>query len=85
VIVHTQIAIISTPFWNKKLNGKHCILIFIAINNVAYFVDNDPNQLHTKVKTRKENILKHITNILKNNEKCEKKRKKEMELFKLHT
>jgi hypothetical protein len=62
-------------FRNKKLTGKHCFLPFIAKNNVTYSANNDPNQLHTKVETRKQlqYILKHITIIYITNKKMQTK------------
>jgi len=35
------------PFWNKTLTSKHHFLPFIVANN-------NPNKLHTKVKTKKQ-------------------------------
>jgi hypothetical protein len=63
---------VLTPSRNKKLTSKHCFLLFIATNNVAYSVNKDPNQLYTKVKTKNNGILKHITTIYISYKKCKK-------------
>jgi hypothetical protein len=57
-------AIISTPSWNKKLINKHLFVPFIVANNVAYFANNNPNQLHTKVKTKKQLHIKTPSHFL---------------------
>jgi hypothetical protein len=44
----------STTFQNKNLNGQHCFLPFKVINIVVQFMNNNPNQLQTKVNTNKE-------------------------------
>jgi hypothetical protein len=66
-------ATILAPSQNKKLSGKHRFLPFIATNNVVYSTNNNPNQLHTKVKAKK-NILKHIIIICISNKKCKRKK-----------
>jgi hypothetical protein len=43
----------SAPSPNKKLSGQHHFLPFKVANNVAQFLNNNPNQLQTKVNTRK--------------------------------
>jgi hypothetical protein len=40
-------------FQNKNLNGQHCFLSFKVANIVLQFVNNDPNQLQTKVNNNK--------------------------------
>jgi hypothetical protein len=43
----------STPSRNKKLSDQHCFFLFKVTNNVAQFANNGPNQLQTKVNTKK--------------------------------
>jgi hypothetical protein len=57
-------ATISAISQNKKLTNKHHSLFFIATNNIMYFVNNNPNQLHTKVKTKKQLHIKTYNNYI---------------------
>jgi hypothetical protein len=50
-MVKYAITLASSP--NKKLSGQHHFLSFKVANNVAQFANNNPNQLQTKVNTRK--------------------------------
>jgi hypothetical protein len=44
-IVHSQSAIMSTPFRNKKPSGEHHFSPFRTTNNVVQYGNNNPNQL----------------------------------------
>jgi hypothetical protein len=46
--------------WNKNLNDQHHFLLFKVTNIVAQFANNNPNQLQTKVNTRKQGKWKQI-------------------------
>jgi hypothetical protein len=39
-----------TTSQNKNLNGQHCFLLFKVANIVAWFGNNNPNQLQKKLK-----------------------------------
>jgi hypothetical protein len=49
----------------------------MATNNVVYFTNNDPNQLHTKVKTKKQLYIKTYNNYIKVIKNARKKTKME--------
>jgi hypothetical protein len=73
-------ATILAPSRNKNLISKHHFLLFIVVNNVIYFVNNDPNQKSQKSKPKNNYILKHKTVIYNSNKNGKNKEEKiEME------
>jgi hypothetical protein len=41
------------PSWNKKLNGQHFFFPFKTANNIMQSMNNNTNQLQTKVNIKK--------------------------------
>jgi len=76
VIFHTQICNNINTILELKIEWQHHFLLFIDANNIVCFANNDTNQLHTKVKTKKQHHVKTYYNYIISNQKCEKKRKK---------
>jgi hypothetical protein len=52
-----------TSSQNKKLSGQHLFLLFKVANNIAQFANNNPNQLQTKVNTRKQGHMKRYNHV----------------------
>jgi hypothetical protein len=53
----------SASFWNKKLSGQHLFLPFKIVNDIAQFANNSPNQLQTKVNTRKQGHMERYNHV----------------------
>jgi hypothetical protein len=53
----------SASSWNKKLSGQHLFLPFKVANNVVQSTNKSPNQLQTKVNTRKKGHMKRYDHV----------------------